>query len=353
MPYHFAQFGIPRVTLVFCAMLSAIVAFPRVALGFCRTTTCAQAAPPDECVPGEIVSSCQMAGTPLYWPGACVSFSVQQDDSKLLGITAAQLEAVVRTAFDNWQNVACPNGGKPNLSVVTYPQVACAESRYNSSAPNQNVWMFRDDAWPYGDGAAQTFVSFNAKTGEIYDVDVELNSYMQQFTLDANGFGMDLQSIVQHEAGHFLGLAHAADFSATMWPNYAGGVDQRTLEADDAAGICAVYPPVATPPATCIGEPRNGFSTRCLETSNPGTTDAGTTDAGTTDAGTTDAATVDSGTVRGGAGGGCTFTVSASGRNGARRGIALLAALLGLGIVRSMRRVRKRECEHSVKSWGR
>ncbi len=336
MPRQFKKFEVlsqlsPNAVLFVGAAFGVVATFSRMTLGYCRTTTCAQAAPPEECVPGQIIDSCQMAGIPLYWSGTCVSFSVQKDGSKSSGVTADQLQAVLRASFDNWQNVACPTGGKPSISVETYPQVECAEPRYNPSAPNQNVWIFRDDDWPYsGNNLAQTFVSFNSQTGEIYDVDVELNSYAKEFTLTSSSEGTDLLSIVQHEAGHFLGLANSSVYEATMWPVYSGGADGRTLESDDVAGICATYPPAATPPITCNAEPRHGFSTKCQET----------VDAGTVDAGNVDASAVDAGNVegRGGVSDGSACTVVAAGSNGTRRGVAVVAALLGLGIASLTRR---------------
>ncbi len=257
------QFGI--------RVLCALLAWPAASFAYCRTTTCAQSNPPDECKPGQIISGCQMSGQELHWTNSCVSFSVQKDgsDAAHSNITADQLEEVVRTSFDNWQNAPCAEGGTPNITVKTYPQVECSEARYNQNDGNQNVWLFRDKDWPHqggGDGTiALTLVSFSPKTGEIYDVDVELNSFNRHFSLETPTpeNSDDLLSVVQHESGHFLGLAHSSEFEATMWANYSGSVDMRTLDADDIAGICAVFPPVTAKDTTCNADPRHGFSTRC------------------------------------------------------------------------------------------
>jgi hypothetical protein len=72
----------------------------------------------------------------------------------------------------------------------------------------------------------------------------------------------DLQSIVTHEAGHFLGMSHSADPLATMRRDYTAGSDSfRDLAPDDVAGICAIYPP--DQPAPCNGNPDRGFSNIC------------------------------------------------------------------------------------------
>lgn len=340
-------------------LFAATLALPNTALAFCRTTTCAQTLPPDECIPGQIVSSCQLAGLPLYWPKPCVSFSVQVDGSKNSGITADQFEAVVRTAFDNWQNASCANGGTPNMSVVTYPKVECDVAGYNPGGPNQNVWMFHDDGWPY-DGAgsdtpARTTLSFNAKSGEIYDIDVELNAYRYIFSLDATSLGatVDLQSIVQHEAGHFLGLAHSSDAAATMWANYAGGIDARTLESDDVSGICAAYPPVATADAGCDPEPRSGFATTCTLAAAGGTGGAASASGGSQTTGgnavvgtggamaiphdTGGASGIALSTAEPDPTGGCTCTLAGARHSGTTRGVSWLCAVLGLALLRARR----------------
>ena len=76
--------------------------------------------------------------------------------------------------------------------------------------------------------------------------------------------GFDLQSILTHEAGHFLGLAHSPDAEATMAAQYYEGTTTfRSLAADDVAAVCAAYPPKAIDVETCNPIPRHGFSELC------------------------------------------------------------------------------------------
>src|SRR5206468_38411 len=89
--------------------------------------------------------------------------------------------------------------------------------------------------------------------------------------------GYDFASIVTHETGHFLGMAHSGDSHATMYAHYnPGSTTLRNLTADDVSGICTVYPPdgsraVAknvTPSGrvasdACDPIPRHGFGPDC------------------------------------------------------------------------------------------
>ncbi|MHC5210902.1 MAG: matrixin family metalloprotease [Planctomycetota bacterium] len=70
--------------------------------------------------------------------------------------------------------------------------------------------------------------------------------YNEDFILDDGpglvDSGIDLQGIATHEIGHALGLGHSSVGGATMFPSISGtGTNQRSLGADDIAGIQAVY----------------------------------------------------------------------------------------------------------------
>src|SRR5262249_29297551 len=49
-------------------------------------------------------------------------------------------------------------------------------------------------------------------------------------------------SIATHEEGHSLGLGHTTVPGATMEAAYGGGTSLATIEQDDIAGVCALYP---------------------------------------------------------------------------------------------------------------
>jgi hypothetical protein len=255
----------------------AAVAFAMAAAGswanparaFCRTTTCDAAGDQTDC---KVQAGCSTEGLPLYWPERCLSFGVQQDGSKKRGITWQTTDQIVRLAFQQWLGAKCADGRTPSFDMFDLNEaggpIICDQPEFNKSAPNANVWMYRDDEWPYlgvNSTLALTTITFEVPTGKILDADVELNSFrIDNLSTSGAPDTSDLQSIVTHEAGHFLGLAHSAVAAATMNANYTPGrISFRSLDPDDQAGICAVYPPNRDAPACTQPTPRHGFSRHC------------------------------------------------------------------------------------------
>lgn len=266
------------------AVAAAAILTEGSANAFCRTTTVP--------IPANYspTRGCFVEGLVLFWKGACVGYSVNATASATIPFTTAS--DVIDKAFGSWNAVTCASGAAVGITTSNAGPVTCSEVRYNPNGPNQNAIVFRDTLWPYSDPnntLGLTTVTFNADTGEIYDADMEINATGKNLstttTVPANGF--DLLSVVTHEAGHFLGLAHATDASATMFASYKPGTSAlRTLSPDDTAGLCEIYPTsasrnVATTVAStgslaadaCDATPRHGFGVGCAE--NPAPADSG------------------------------------------------------------------------------
>ncbi len=246
---------------------------------YCRSRTCEAKLScsdhPDRCCdvgPG----TCASNGKPLAWPASCVSYSVQEDGSARLGISADVLAEMVDDAFDQWLSGDC-EGEPVSLAVDYRGKAECDRPEYNQekNSQNANIWMFRDDLVEGpapGEGAlsaaavAVTTVMFDEISGDILDVDVELLSGRFDFTLDDEEAIFDLRSVVNHEAGHFLGLDHSFDPGSTMASRYyPGETHKRDLAPDDLAGICEAYPAGRALPWWNHCEPRGGYSGECYQ----------------------------------------------------------------------------------------
>jgi Matrixin len=243
-----------------CAIAIGMYSFvPNAAHAYCRTTTSPVPLGYDPTTDG-----CWKQGVPLKWPGARVPYGVGAAASKQVSL--ADATRIADLAFDAWNQVQC--GGNA-VGVQAYDDgpitmvpdagylvpagsdasilagwASCAESNA-CDATAHDVIVFDDDAWPHDDSAntlALTTVTFGAVDGRIFEAYTEVNSAETVLTTTEppTAGAYDLQAILTHEAGHFLGLAHSADTSALMYALYQPGAIQLT--ADDTDAICAVYP---------------------------------------------------------------------------------------------------------------
>jgi hypothetical protein len=271
--------GLRRLAMVACMV--GVAGATSSARAFCREVTASAPAGYDPVSRG--CFGAQASGVfDVYWKDLCVGYSLQKDASKQ--VTLDQATQTAAQAFAAWSGVRCGAGGA-SITAVDEGPVDCALVQYSDDQPNQHVIIFRDDAWPYDDSSntlGLTTITFDVTDGEIFDADMEINSHDYPLVVDGTGDvdagGYDLLSIMTHEAGHFLGLAHSTDVSAMMFAHYESGA--TTLTADDVAGICSIDPPDGTRSTSsgtiaaeaCDPTPRHGFSAECA---SPGSGDGG------------------------------------------------------------------------------
>lgn len=245
-------------------MVAALCCAPS-ARAYCRTTTCDPSKVASHC---ELdANRCVVSGKLLGWRSSCVTIGVQQMGSPNNGLSFEDIAPVVEQAFESWMQADCGDG-KPSIEVNLLGPVECGVSEYNSEVGNANIVLFRENEWPFV-GAANavglTTTRFDTKNGDLWDADIELNGIGAQLSIGDPIEGDDLLSVLTHEAGHFLGLSHSNDNTATMRPVYdpsRDGDDFRSLAQDDVDAICAAYPP-SRKPLTNSCENRHGFSEQC------------------------------------------------------------------------------------------
>lgn len=188
-----------------------------------------------------------------------MSFSVEQTGSPKAGLDYASALQIVSGAFARWPAATCEDGA-PSIAVQATAPLVCERVEYNPTGPNGHGVIFRDDSWPHDPAIiGLTTVTFNVKTAEILDADMEINTAEQPFTPDIMSF------VVTHEAGHFFGVDHTRDPSAIMYPQFSGFVAAGgvALTPDDVAAICAAYPASRPRSTTCDFEPPKGFAPDC------------------------------------------------------------------------------------------
>jgi hypothetical protein len=265
----------PKHLLLSAALTAAALAGARPAAAYCLTHGCNEAT--QDCEFDKNGCLVETETSPrLFWRSECISFDVQKDGSARRNITYEAARDAIHEAFRQWLNADCGDGQGPSVRIEDYGPVECRKAEYNQQAGNANIVMFRDDSWPYTnaiDTLALTTLIFNADTGEIYDADIEVNTFESAMAIGGvSTRGIDFSSVITHEIGHFLGLSHSNALGSTMQQSYEpGNTEMATIEADDEAGICAALPPGrAAKSSSC--EPRHGFSAECAVEESEGCT---------------------------------------------------------------------------------
>ena len=149
--------------------------------------------------------------------------------------------AAVRAAFQTWQNLPTADirfnyQGTTPVSSVGYD--------------GMNIVTFTDASVPLGTSViAATFSYYGSVLGAdgvirygTQEADIAFNTTFD-FSTSAELGKYDIQGVLTHEIGHFLGLDHAPLVSSVMVPfAITSQLDQRTLSYDDIAGVMEIFP---------------------------------------------------------------------------------------------------------------
>jgi hypothetical protein len=238
---------------------------------FCRTTTCDPNAG-DTCRKNE--NGCVRDGVVLKWKTSPITYRFHRGGSEKLDNDKAR--EAIRRAFDAWENVTCTNGRRTSLRFQEGSEFNADKPLNNKQAPQNFGIYFRDTEWPHDDAEeslALTNQVYGKVTGTIDYADIEINTAVETFSLADSQPGIDLQAVLTHEVGHYIGLAHSNDPTSIMVARYCQnqdrcgeGIDRkRELSEDDIIAVCAAFEPPRIesgnpPPTTCTATQALGAS---------------------------------------------------------------------------------------------
>jgi hypothetical protein len=204
----------------------------------------------------------------VAWASPHVAFSLN-DASLPAGVTKAKMEEALAGALDAW--------AAPECSVVE-PYFAGWTSDAAAAKDGVNTISWVDDWKERGFPSVSpgsTVMQYHGHDGiwEIADADIYLDAVSYDWTT-AEGKDTSVQAVLTHEVGHALGLLHPCEpdgddaapdcklaspgeQATTMYPFYDAA--QASLDDDDVAGICYLYPVEGACPSDC------GKNEMCVE----------------------------------------------------------------------------------------
>jgi hypothetical protein len=206
----------------------------------------------------------------LAWPRQCISYSLTERDASA-ALDFEQARDIVDVSFGAWTRVEC-DGRRVGLSLRQTVELArCDGVEHATTAGNSNsvifVQQWRERELPE-EAFGLTVIWHDPDSGEIFDADMQLNETMGELQACAQSCPpgvVDLQNVVTHEAGHFLGLGHSPIPTASMHDEARlGETRKRYLGPDDQAGLCAIYGGLSD--VSCEAEdyaPRGGLALDC------------------------------------------------------------------------------------------
>ena len=137
-------------------------------------------------------------------------------------------------------------------AMATWSEVSGADFQFHHAGSSTDTGVANDgeNVCSFGSIDDEDTLAYNSwwyypSTGEILESDIVFNTAFQWSSAGASG-KYDLQSVATHELGHALSLEDLygpGDVEKTMYGKTSPGeTKQRSLHADDVAGIVYLYP---------------------------------------------------------------------------------------------------------------
>ena len=172
------------------------------------------------------------------WPTNAVRYFVNANTSQAASDNDARDEflAAIRRAANTWTYAA-----EADITFTYAGSTNSTKVGFNGA----NEIVFVNDGLVDSAGnnrpLATALVFFMNST--IVETDIKINdAYAWYAAGSLSPAQFDLQSVVLHELGHWLGLGHDEDDQAVMYAEMAPGIVKRALFENDLQGIAALYP---------------------------------------------------------------------------------------------------------------
>ncbi|MBI2913625.1 MAG: matrixin family metalloprotease [Chloroflexi bacterium] len=197
---------------------------------------------PQEGADVETGAAASPAPPSLHWAEGDipVTYYVNPDDNRPANLTAEETLTAVTNGFQTWQDV-------PSASIgFAFGGTTARSALNNNDGYNDVIWAAPPGLDPNTLGV--TYSTFILPSLTLLESDIQLNPGLASdiqlkpsLVWHTNGIShYDVETVVLHEAGHFLGLPHSSVQESVMYPSYQGV--RRQLSQYDIDAVSAVYP---------------------------------------------------------------------------------------------------------------
>ena len=155
-----------------------------------------------------------------------------------MDLPESAVEPAVRAGADSWAN--------QSSAAVSFSYTG-RSSQTTTGYDGLNLVVFRNAS----SGSAIATTYYWSSGSRLIDADIVFWDAAFRFFSGTTGCsgGFYIEDIAAHEFGHALGMGHSAIQAATMYPSTSScNANNRSLDADDIAGILFLYPPASGVP---------------------------------------------------------------------------------------------------------
>ncbi|MFL5319972.1 MAG: matrixin family metalloprotease [Myxococcaceae bacterium] len=188
------------------------------------------------------------------------------------GLTFAQWDTATTAAWKAWDDVQCSYATFQRLGTSSSANIADPRDPYDTFNVS-TVWITSntDPYYDYalaGGPAAMSDIPLTYG-GNVYQCDIYVNAVDNQWsvTTPVPQTKDDLQTFLEHEIGHCMGLGHSPNNDSVMWASLSTGVDMRAINQVDTDAICGFYPQsgaIGSPCTTSCTQPSGGPALKCI-----------------------------------------------------------------------------------------